>query len=132
MRESVLAPEERIRQWCRDWPDGRQVCRLRRVAAGKDKNLGTFSSPKPPDFPSLLWRGRILRLDLRGDCRQILNDPDHSQVLGAIKKVLACNQLYGYGAEHEAPFNPAQHVNVNTQVNVVPAVRVAHFELKPL
>jgi hypothetical protein len=54
-------------------------------------------------------------------------DKSHPQRLGAIRDVLARNDLYAVGVEPKAPFNPAQHVNVGTQVNVVPEVRVENM-----
>jgi hypothetical protein len=39
-------------------------------------------------------------------------------VLGATKEVLARNELYGLGVEHEAPFKPGQTISVQTQVNM--------------
>jgi hypothetical protein len=41
--------------------------------------------------------------------------------------VLPCNDLNALGVEPKAPFNLAQHVNVNTQVNVLPEVRVENM-----
>jgi hypothetical protein len=58
---------------------------------------------------------------------KIIKHGEDAQALAAIKVVLERNELYGYGVEPKAVFNPAQHVNVNTQVNVLPAVRVANM-----
>ena len=54
-------------------------------------------------------------------------DKSHPQRLSAIKEVLARNDLYAVGVEPKAPFNPAQHVNVSTQVNLVPGLRVENM-----
>ena len=58
---------------------------------------------------------------------KIITHGEDTQALAAIKVVLERNELYGYGAEPKAAFNPAPHVNVNTQVNVVPEVRVENM-----
>jgi hypothetical protein len=55
---------------------------------------------------------------------KIIKQGEDAQALAAIKVVLERNELYAYGVEPKASFNPAQHVNVNTQVNVVPELRV--------
>jgi ABC-type Zn uptake system ZnuABC Zn-binding protein ZnuA len=65
-------------------------------------------------------------LSLRG-LSEIINDKDHPQRLSAIKEVLARNDLYALGVEPKAPFNPAQRVNVDTQVNVVPELHVENM-----
>jgi hypothetical protein len=54
----------------------------------------------------------------------ILKDPDHPQVLGAIKEVLARNELYGFGVEPKAAFSPTQAITPQTQVHM-PEARVA-------
>jgi len=53
-----------------------------------------------------------------------LNDPDHPQILGAIKEVLARNDLYGLGVDPKGALSPAQAISVQTQMNM-PAVHLA-------
>ena len=65
-------------------------------------------------------------MSLRG-LSEIINDKDHPQRLSAIKEVLARNDLYAVGVEPKASLNPTPHVNVNTQINVVPEVRVENM-----
>ena len=44
--------------------------------------------------------------------------------MGAIKEVLARNELYGFGVEPKAAFSPAQAISVQTHVNL-PEVHLA-------
>src|SRR5207249_3949936 len=53
-----------------------------------------------------------------------LNDPDHPQILGAIKEVLARNDLYGLGVDPKGALSPAQAISVQTQMNML-AVHLA-------
>jgi len=48
----------------------------------------------------------------------------HPQLLGAIREVLARNELYGFGVEHQAPFKTGQAITTQTQVNM-PEVHLA-------
>jgi hypothetical protein len=54
----------------------------------------------------------------------ILNDPDHPQLLGPIKEVLARNELFGLGVEPKGAPLSAQAISVQTQVNL-PEVHLA-------
>jgi hypothetical protein len=73
-----------------------------------------------------------LRLALLADpavrrLEKIIKHGEDAQALAAIKVVLERNELYAYGVEPKAVFNPAHHVNVNTHVNVVPELRVENM-----
>jgi hypothetical protein len=49
--------------------------------------------------------------------REILKDQGHPHRFVAAKEVLERSHLSAVGVEPKASFSPAQHVNVNTQVN---------------
>ena len=56
----------------------------------------------------------------------ILRDKRHPQLLGAIKEVLARNELYGLGVEPRGALSPAQAISVQTHVNL-PEVHLANM-----
>ena len=54
----------------------------------------------------------------------IIEKGEDAQALGAIKEVLARNDLYGFGVEPKGALSPAQAISIQTQVNL-PEGRVA-------
>jgi hypothetical protein len=96
-----------------------------RAAAIRGGTVCTAHGGRAPQVREAARLRLALLLDpaLKG-LSEIIKDKDHPQRLGAIKEVLARNELYGFGVEPKGAFSPVQAITVQTQVNM-PEVHLA-------